>query len=264
MQIEYERRRSVRERLARLLLGDDIFISYSRADGAAYAARLASELTRGGLSCRFDQWGSMPGAAVPEDLLRALKRSGLFVLVATGMAGTSLQVETEVRDFLRTQRAIIPIDLDGTVRSARWWPLIEGLAISKPEPLPEVLDRIRQTLTFTRRNARLRRVAVAVLAIVAGLSVVGLFAGKSAADALARAGESAQQAARESDRATEATTARVRAEADGAKAAGEATRARGVAEEQQRLESAMRAHEHPALNHRMQAVGGVLEARAGS
>ena len=26
------------------------------------------------------------------------------------------------------------------------------------------------------------------------------------------------------------------------------------------LESAMRAHEHPSLNHRMQAVGGVLEA----
>ena len=26
------------------------------------------------------------------------------------------------------------------------------------------------------------------------------------------------------------------------------------------IESAMRAHEHPALNHRMQAVGGVLEA----
>ena len=93
----------------------------------------------------------------------------------------------------------------------------------------------RQTLTFTRRNARLKRIAVAVLAIVAGLAVLGLFAGKSAADALARAGDSAQQAARESGRATEATAARVRAEADGAKAAGEATRARGVAEEQQRL-----------------------------
>ena len=26
------------------------------------------------------------------------------------------------------------------------------------------------------------------------------------------------------------------------------------------IESAMRAHEHPSLNHRMEAVGGVLEA----
>ena len=28
------------------------------------------------------------------------------------------------------------------------------------------------------------------------------------------------------------------------------------------IESAMRAHEHPALNHRMQALGGVLEAES--
>jgi tRNA(adenine34) deaminase len=28
------------------------------------------------------------------------------------------------------------------------------------------------------------------------------------------------------------------------------------------IESAMRAHEHPALNHRMEAIGGVLEAES--
>ena len=28
------------------------------------------------------------------------------------------------------------------------------------------------------------------------------------------------------------------------------------------IESAMRAHEHPALNHRMEATGGVLETSA--
>src|SRR4029453_17338437 len=56
-------RRPVWERPVRLLLGDDIFISYSRADGAGYAARLAGELTRDGLSCGFDQWGACPGGA---------------------------------------------------------------------------------------------------------------------------------------------------------------------------------------------------------
>jgi len=237
MQMDDGRRRSVRERLTRLLLGDDIFISYSRADGAAYAAKLASELTRDGLSCRFDQWGSRPGASVPEDLLRALRRSGLFVLVATGMAGASPQVETEIRDFLATGRAIVPIDLDGTIRSARWWPLIEGLALSKPEPVPEVLDRIRHTLTFTRRNARLMRLAVAVLVIVAALSVLSVFAGGRAASAMARASDSAQQATREAARASDATAARVRAESDGARATEEAVRARGVAQEQERLAS---------------------------
>ena len=230
-----DQRPSVRERLVRLLLGDDIFISYSRADGAGYAARLASELTRAGLSCRFDQWGSSPGRTVPEDLLRALRRSGLFVLVATEMAGASPQVETEIRDFLKTRRTIVPIDLDGRIRSARWWPLVEGLAIAKPEPVPDVLDRIRHTLTFTRRNARLTRLAVAVLVTVAGLSVLSVVAGKSAVDALARAGESAQQAAREGARAADAADARVRAEDESRKASDEAGRARGVAQEQQRL-----------------------------
>lgn len=237
MQLDDGRRQSVREGLTRLLLGDDIFISYSRADGAAYAAKLASELTRDGLSCRFDQWGSRPGASVPEELLRALRRSGLFVLVATGMAGSSPQVETEIRDFLRTGRAIVPIDLDGTIRSARWWPLIEGLPLSKAEPVPEVLDRIRHTLTFTRRNARLMRLAVAVLTIVAALSILSVVAGSRAASAIARASDSAQQATREAARASDATAARVRAESDGARATEEAVRARGLAKEQERLAS---------------------------
>ena len=93
------------------------------------------------------------------------------------MAGSSPQVETEIRDFLRTGRAIVPIDLDGTIRSARWWPLIEGLPLSKAEPVPEVLDRIRHTLTFTRRNARLMRLAIAVLVVAGALSVLSVFAG---------------------------------------------------------------------------------------
>jgi hypothetical protein len=42
--------------LARLIFGDDVFISYCRADGHAYAARLASELAKRGFSCRLDQW----------------------------------------------------------------------------------------------------------------------------------------------------------------------------------------------------------------
>jgi WD40 repeat protein len=261
MRIENDRR-SVWERLVRLLLGDDIFISYSRADGAGYAARLASELTRDGLSCRFDQWGSSPGATVPADLLRALGRSGLFVLVATERAGISPQVETEIRDFLNTRRAIVPIDVDGTIRSARWWPLIEGLAISSPEPLPELLDRIRHTLTFTRRNARLMRLAVAALVILAGLLVLSLFAGRSAVNALARAGESAQQAARESSRASEATAARVRAEADGAKAADDAARARGIAQEQERLAAQAVAERQLAQREAERQKGLTAEATA--
>jgi len=100
----------------KFLLGDDVFISYSRADGAVYAAGLASELARRGFSCRFDQWASKPGATVPPAPLRALSRSALLVLVSTTAADTSGQVESEIRHFLPCGRNIVPIDLDGTIR----------------------------------------------------------------------------------------------------------------------------------------------------
>ena len=53
------------------LFGDDLFISYSRADGADYATALRV-LARHGFSCRFDQWVSDPGKKVPDELLRPL------------------------------------------------------------------------------------------------------------------------------------------------------------------------------------------------
>ena len=46
---------------SKFLFGDDIFISYSRADGATYAAGLANELAAHNFSCRFDLWGTEPG-----------------------------------------------------------------------------------------------------------------------------------------------------------------------------------------------------------
>ena len=49
------------EQISRRLFGDDIFISYSRADGFSYAAALATRLAERKLACRFDQWGTEPG-----------------------------------------------------------------------------------------------------------------------------------------------------------------------------------------------------------
>ena len=52
--------------LLRFLFGDDVFISYSRRDGANYAAALANELSkreRGGFSC-FLSWLRLQVAAI--------------------------------------------------------------------------------------------------------------------------------------------------------------------------------------------------------
>src|SRR5258708_25505251 len=123
--------------LSKFLFGDDIFISYSRADGAPYAAALANQLASRRLSCRFDQWGTVPGKDVPDDIRRALRRSGMLVVVATPKACESRAVEREIREFLPTKRLIVPVDLCGDISSARWWPLLEGLPVSRDDRLAE-------------------------------------------------------------------------------------------------------------------------------
>src|SRR5689334_17168412 len=101
--------------LLRYMYGDDIFISYARADGITYAAALADELTSKGFSCFLDQWGTLPGQQLPGSLKRSIKRSTVFVLVGTEKAGYSNSVGLEVGEFLKTKRPIVPIDFDNAL-----------------------------------------------------------------------------------------------------------------------------------------------------
>ncbi len=198
----------------RVLTGDDIFVSYSRADGATYAAGLASELSARGLWCRFDQWGSEPSKTVPESILNAVRRSSMLIVVATSAAGRSQAVEEEIKAFLPTSRLIIPIDLDGTVRQAEWWRLLDGLPPSPEKqgtdgrvatrPSSEVLDRIENSITFTRRNQRLRLGGGTTLIMLLALLVWGAVAAKRAGAARAEATR-LNQANQETSRQLDAT-----------------------------------------------------------
>ena len=177
------------EQISRRLFGDDIFISYSRADGFSYAAALATRLAERKLVCRFDQWGTVPGAKVPASILRSVTRSGLLVILATPKACKSSVVEDEIREFLKTGRTIVPVRLCRDITKARWWPLIQGLAISSEPllavdqngsgeaPVPEApseatISRIVNSISFQTRNQRLRRDASAALAVLL-LSIIG-------------------------------------------------------------------------------------------
>jgi hypothetical protein len=166
------------------LAGYDIFISYSRRDAASYAAMLANELAARNFSCHLDQWGAQPGAAVPGEMLRAVRRCKLFVLIGSSGGSSSAAVECEIREFLKTGRFIVPVDLDGSIWTASWWPLINGLAIAnearsdsgtQPSPSIAVIDRIEKTATFTKRNTSLRVWAAGALVSFCVLTVlVGL------------------------------------------------------------------------------------------
>ena len=204
--------RRARELLDRALISrfiyDDIFISYSRADGAAYAAALAAELSLRDLACQFDQWSARPGRDIPEEILRSIRDSGMLVVIGTAVSGRSEAVRREIEVFLPTRRLIVPIDLDGTIRQATWWPLLDGLAISAPpgKPGSDVLDRIESSITFTRRSQRLQRITSTTMVFVACLLLI-------AAGAALWARHSASEAASQASRAGLAEKAAKNAEA---------------------------------------------------
>jgi len=157
--------------LLRYILGDDIFISYARADGITYATTLAEELSSMGFSCFLDLWGTVPGQQLPASLKRAIRRSTIFVLVGTEKAVSSHSVELEVQEFIKTKRPIVPIDFDGALDTAAWYSAITGLAKSiekesaliSNQPAAAVISRIEKSVNFTKRNKRIRRGAAIAL-----------------------------------------------------------------------------------------------------
>lgn len=203
--------------ILRFLFGDDVFISYSRADGATYAAGLADELAKRGFSCRLDQWGTEAGAKMPKSLKRALRRSVALVLVGTAGAARSEHVAEEVRAIKRKRRRVVPVLFEGVIlkdgltpsgetlvrvstpgpdgpspdaQEALWAEEIKGLpmscekseALSKGEPSKEVLTRIEKTCNFWKKDRRLRLASAVVAVLLISLVAASVFAGNIALD----------------------------------------------------------------------------------
>lgn len=186
---------TISEKLRGFMFGHDIFISYSRADAIKYAPRLANYLTKLGFVCYLDQLGATPDKKVPDSVKKAIRRSTAFVLIGTEAAARSTAVGDEIEVFLEKPRVILPINVEGALPNAIWYPMIAGLAmtseareaIEKGKPSREVLSRIYDSSKFTRRNKRLNRVFWITLAAIAVLittgSIAALFLWKQAAAA---------------------------------------------------------------------------------
>jgi WD40 repeat protein len=220
-------------RVARLLLGDDIFISYPRSDGATYAAGLASRLTELHFACRLDQWGTSPGG-IPPKMLRALRRSSMLVVIGTRGGLDSDGMKREITEFLKTGREIIPIDVDNEIEKASWWEILEGLPVTKEtiaeesgikdpkttgEPSTAVVNRIDKTFTYRKKDQRFRRMLGVMFFVFAILGGAAVFEGKKAIEELAaentarRSAESARiETQRQSNLAAKAEIARQTAE----------------------------------------------------
>lgn len=158
------------ERGQSFLLGDDLFISYSRADSTNYAAALADRLSERGFICYLDQYETAIGTDLPERLQRRLRRSTVFLLIGSPEAVASQYVRQEVEIFKTTERPIIPIDVDGAFLKSEYSP-VRGLphsidvqpvaetggGLSAARPAQTVINRITASYKYTRRTQWQRR-----------------------------------------------------------------------------------------------------------
>jgi WD40 repeat protein len=201
--------------LLRFLFGDDVFISYSRRDGASYAAALANELSRParGLSCFLDQWGASAASTLSRPVVRALRRSTMLVLVGTPAAAESMMVREEVKRFadhqwFRSHRPILPINVGGALDRVTWTELT-GLHRTietddaRDEGLPSeaIIRLITNSHTFARRNQRVRWLSIGAAVLLVASAVATVVAVMSRRDAIAqsqRADESTNEAQRQS------------------------------------------------------------------
>jgi WD40 repeat protein len=169
----------------RFFFGRDIFISYSRRDSDHYAVALVNALKaeKHGPACYLDKWAAPPDVDLPASLQRHLRWSGMLVLIATPHATASPSVKKELLLFRRTGRKVLPINIDAALDTIDWsaepWSGIRGAsiepetagALEKGTPSESVIHRIRNSVDFTRQEARLQR---AVLGTAAGIAILVL------------------------------------------------------------------------------------------
>jgi WD40 repeat protein len=98
------------------ILGYDIFISYRRTDGSAYAEKLWRDLKSAGLTPFLDRDETPGGAHLTPTLVRALRKSRMLVVLLTPDVLDSEWVQQEVETFATfTGRAIVPINIDNYI-----------------------------------------------------------------------------------------------------------------------------------------------------
>jgi hypothetical protein len=99
--------------LLRYFFGEDVFISYTRADAITYAAGLANEFDAPRFLLFSGPVGHAPGRELPKPLRSVLGRSMAFLLVgsdgATRSAAANLEDEPRARDPAAARAAKVGI-----------------------------------------------------------------------------------------------------------------------------------------------------------
>ena len=190
--------------LFKVLFRYDVFISYARRDGKEYALKLRDQLKALDFSCFLDYDELPAGNSLNKTLKKAIRKSAILVVVGTERAIKSRYVELEIAEFSKTTRAIIPIDIAGTLADPPWSVIRErdivwidevAESLVKGVPSPNVADSIDKLFKYTRRNTRVRGqvFATASLFLVGAALAIFLIQGKVKALNVANVAMQAQQ-----------------------------------------------------------------------
>ena len=196
------------------IFGDDIFISYSRKDGALYSTGLADDLTQKKYSCFLDKLGTEPDSDLPPSLKRKIRSCTVCVVVGTEKAAVSEFVEKEIAEFRKTKRSILLINFAGAIGRAHWYPLIVGLAteeeknldsLNTGDPSANVISYIEKSFRYTKRNQRMSRTLWTSLSLFVLLITTSLVAGFIARDQVVKASQAKALADEQTRKAIDAT-----------------------------------------------------------
>lgn len=214
------------------VFGYDLFISYSRKDGLDYAYKIAEHFIARGYECYIDQLSNItPGAELPKNIYQAIDRCRALVIIGSPGTQNSYPVSEEIKTFLhqKKNRSLIPINISGAIYDAIWYKQIKGLALindsldnlNAKKPAEEVLTRIQNSLTFTRKSKKLRRTALFILTLILVAAVFAVWQSTVAV----RANKLAIQA-----RQNQAEAEKLTAQAEAEKKAADSLKSLAIAE----------------------------------
>jgi TIR domain/PASTA domain len=247
----------------KLFFGFDVFISYSRRDGAEYAEALERELAKS-VAPRIDIQEAAPGRTIPLSLAIVIALSKVFVLVGSRGAAESAHVDSELRTFLRWSRGpVVLIEVSGVSNEAAWRRHVPGIptVVESPadghagSPSDRVVRRTLNNVGFWRRSRRQSFATTVFALVLTALAYQSYRTSVFLRDATQEAGrqqkvaELAETRAREASAEAERQTQLVKlARADARTATEEATRQLQIAAEASRAAATARAENRRLLD----------------